>query len=104
MYLQLPTGIASSLNYLRPCRDFNFAECYSDRLFTRLAIARERREFTYRQLRRKMGEITVWDVLETLRSHYEEPYHPARGFMRNICMHYSGFLRPPDSIFNDRGN
>ena len=34
---------------------FNFAECYSDKLFTRLARARERREFTYKQLRERAG-------------------------------------------------
>ena len=73
---------------------FNFAECYSDKLFTKLARARERREFTYKQLRRRVGEITVWDMLEILRSHYEEPYHPAKGSMRDICMHYGGLLRP----------
>jgi len=62
--------------------------------FARLARARERREFTYKQLRERAGEITVWDMLEMLRSHYEEPYHPAKGSMRDICMHYGGLLRP----------
>jgi len=84
---------------------FNLSECYSDRLFTKLARARERRELIYGLLRKRVGEITVWDVLEILKSHYEELYHPARGSMRDICMHYGDLLRSSQTeSSNDRGN
>ncbi|MCY0867892.1 MAG: hypothetical protein OWQ48_01475 [Desulfurococcus sp.] len=32
--------------------------------------------------------------MSILRSHSREPYHPARGSTRDICMHYGGLLRP----------
>jgi dipeptidase len=73
---------------------FSFADCYSDRVYTRLARGRERRSYTLRRLREKIGELTVWDIVDLLRSHSREPYHPARGSMRDICMHYGGLLRP----------
>ncbi len=73
---------------------FSFASCYSDRFYTKLARGRERRSYTLGRLREKVGELTVWDIVSLLRSHQHEPYHPARGSMRDICMHYGGLLRP----------
>lgn len=73
---------------------FDFAKCYSDKLYTKLAKGRERRSFTYKWLKNRAGEITVWDIIDVLRTHYTEPYHPAKGSMKDICMHYGGLLRP----------
>ena len=46
-------------------------------------------------LKNKIGEIVVWDILDILRSHFKEYYHPAKGSMKDICMHYGGITRAP---------
>lgn len=74
--------------------NFSFADCYSDKIYTRLAHGRERRTTTFKYLASKTGEITVWDIMSILRSHSLEPYNPAKGSMKDICMHYGGLLRP----------
>jgi secernin len=74
--------------------NFSFAKCYSDKIYTRLAHGRERREYTFKRLSGKKGDLTVWDFIDILRSHSIKPYHPAKGSMRDICMHYGGLLRP----------
>lgn len=74
--------------------DFDFSKCYSDWFYTRFSHGRERRQYTYSMLRNKIGEIVVWDILDILRSHSKEYYHPAKGSMKDICMHYGGITRP----------
>lgn len=74
--------------------DFDFSKCYSDWFYTRFSHGRERRRYTYNMLKNKIGEITVWDILSILRSHSKEDYHPSKGSMRDICMHYGGITRP----------
>jgi len=78
------------------CRrdSFSFAGCYSDRFYTGLAHGRDRRSYTLRRLRDKNGDVTVGDVISILRSHSRTEYHPAKGSMRDVCMHYGGPLRP----------
>jgi len=73
---------------------FSFAECFSDRLFTWASKGRERRRFTYSELKKRSGRLAVEDFIAVLRSHTEEPYKPSKGSMRDICMHYGGPLRP----------
>ncbi|MCD6195185.1 MAG: C69 family dipeptidase [Staphylothermus sp.] len=74
--------------------DFNFSKCYSDRIITYLAKGRERRKFTYSKLLEKEGAIDEYYAIKILRSHHKELYHPAKGSMKDICMHYGGPLRP----------
>ncbi len=74
--------------------DFDLAKCYSDKLYTYFAHGRERREFTSNELKNKVGEITLKDMMIILRSHASSPYRPERGSMRDVCMHYGGITRP----------
>lgn len=81
----------------RWCRkeeDFNFAKCYSDRFYTYFSHGRERREFTFKELKKREGEITLEDIMNILRSHRDSSFRPENGSMRDICMHYGGLTRP----------
>jgi dipeptidase len=71
-----------------------FAAEFSDRFYTHFARGRERRAFTLRMMKERTGEITVKYMMNILRSHSIEPYEPAKGSMRDVCMHYGGITRP----------
>ncbi|ADT83939.1 C69 family dipeptidase [Thermococcus barophilus] len=74
--------------------NFNFAKYFSDRFYTHFAHGRERRNFTYKKLSEKKGEITLEYMMQILRSHQAEDFEPAKGSMRDICMHFGGLTRP----------
>ncbi|MGC8932929.1 MAG: C69 family dipeptidase [Candidatus Methanodesulfokora sp.] len=74
--------------------NFSFTRHFSDRFYTYFAHGRERRNFTYKKLEEKEGEITLEYMMGILRSHSFEPYSPQKGSMRDICMHYGGLARP----------
>ncbi|AIF69606.1 peptidase U34 [Palaeococcus pacificus DY20341] len=75
-------------------KGFSFAKYFSDKFYTHFAHGRERRAFTYKKLKEKEGEITLEYMMQILRSHQREPFEPANGSMRDICMHYGGLTRP----------
>lgn len=75
--------------------DFSFARCYSDRLYTRIARGGERQRFTQKALEGARGQVDLSFAMSLMRSHsFEEGYSPARGSMRDICMHAGGLTRP----------
>ena len=75
--------------------DFSFANCYSDRLYTRLVKGRERQRYTQRMLEDRRGSIDLAYVMRIMRSHYSDPdFKPSKGSMRDICMHAGGPTRP----------
>jgi dipeptidase len=77
------------------CRGrFSFRDCYSDRLYTRVAKGRERQAYTQRALEEAKGAIDFRFAASLLRSHAREPYDPSRGSNADVCMHAGGFTRP----------
>jgi len=74
--------------------NFNFAKHFSDKLYTHFAHGRDRRNFTYKMLKMRAGEIDVSFMMEILRSHHTENFNPLHPSMKSICMHYSGKLIP----------
>lgn len=80
------------------CRDdrgFDFAKCYSDRFYTHFARGRERHAYTQSCLEQKIGEVDVHFVKKIMRSHMlGESFTPAKGSMRDICMHAGILTRP----------
>lgn len=80
------------------CKDrtkFNFADCYSDFLYTRFSDAHRRQSHTQTFLQQHRGRITLAQVMNLLRSHGEvEPakdWTPAKGVTgATVCMH-AGF-------------
>lgn len=76
-------------------RDFSFAKCYSDRFYTAVAKGRYRQRFTQSALERRRGGIDFFVAADIMRSHsFEEGYSPAKGSMKDICMHAGGLTRP----------
>ncbi|MEM2931153.1 MAG: C69 family dipeptidase, partial [Thermoproteota archaeon] len=76
-------------------RDFDFSRCYSDWFYTHFARGRERQAYTQGCLERNMGEIDVYLVKNIMRSHMlGESFTPAKGSMRDICMHAGILTRP----------
>ncbi len=72
--------------------NFDFAKHFSDKFYTYFAHGKERREFTYKALKDKDGEIDLESIMEILRSHNGGVY-PTHS-MKDICMHYGGKLSP----------
>lgn len=74
--------------------DFNFARCYSDRIYTPLSDAAQRQSCTMTALEQSAGKLTVRDAMANLRSHRTstaEGWRPDRGLTgADVCMH-AGF-------------
>ncbi|MGB9717802.1 MAG: C69 family dipeptidase [Thermoproteota archaeon] len=81
--------------WCRDDRDFDFSKCYSDWFYTHFARGRERHAYTQGFLERNMGEIDVYLVKDIMRSHMlGGGFTPAKGSMRDICMHAGPVTRP----------
>lgn len=76
-------------------RNFSFAKCYSDRFYTNIAKGRYRQRFTQSALENRKGEVDFFTVAGIMRSHsFQEGYSPAKGSMKDVCMHAGGLTRP----------
>ncbi len=73
---------------------FNFARCYSDKIYTWLAHGRERRRTTMDYVGSHIPRIHLSHLTGLLRLHENEPYRPWKGSNKDICMHYGGLTRP----------
>jgi len=75
-------------------REFDFARCYSDFLYTKFSDCRKRRKRSMDLLMKRQNVITVRTMTEILRDHGEDAdgnWRPDRGLTgTNICMH-AGF-------------
>lgn len=75
-------------------KDFHFARCYSDFLYTRLSDARRRQVCSSENLLNQKGEITLKSMFSALRAHGaagETPRRIDRGLTgAEVCMH-AGF-------------
>ncbi len=80
--------------WCRGSEDFDFARCYSDPLYTRLADAVKRQCATTNALAARKGRVTTADAMMALRAHLPGPdgtYQPDRGITgADVCMH-AGF-------------
>lgn len=81
--------------WCRDDKDFNFARCYSDVFYTYFSKGRERHKYTQKLLEQKLGEIDLNYIKNIMRSHYlGKEFTPAKGSMKDICMHAGGITRP----------
>ncbi|NMC52164.1 MAG: peptidase U34 [Chloroflexi bacterium] len=74
-------------------RDFHFARCYSDVLYTRLSDSEKRQQSAQCQLEQMSGRLTVESAMRILRSHTvaAEKFSPDSGLLgADVCMH-AGF-------------
>ena len=89
-----PVERAIDCGWHDPKDPFDFATSYTDPgLVTRLSGAVGRRSCTAEGCTQPMAidRDTVMDLLAT---HDHEPYVPAHGSTRDVCMHYGGTTRP----------
>ena len=73
--------------------EFNFAQCYSEPVFTRFGKAGDRKKCTTAILRSKIPHVTVVDAINTLRSHEidKDAFSPDGSILdQQVCMH-AGF-------------
>lgn len=84
--------------------DFDFARCYSDRLYTNLDGCRPRQHRSTELLEAQNGQVTVETMMAALRDHGQEAstdpqWNPGQGWlMETLCVHASsGPLRPSQS-------
>jgi len=81
--------------WCRDDKDFDFAKCYSDWFYTHFARGRERRAYTQSCLEQRIGEIDLALVKSIMKSHrLGEKFIPAKGSMRDVCMHAGILTRP----------
>lgn len=81
--------------------DFDFARCYSDRIYTRLDGCKARQCRSTELLEARRGGITVETMMDALRDHgpqaaNDPAWNPGKGrLMETLCVHASlGPLRP----------
>lgn len=76
--------------WCRGRKDFNFAGCYSDFLYTRFSDSRHRRSCSTGILNNRRGRIDIHTVLSALRDHGEagKAYRPDHSLFRwQLCVH-----------------
>jgi dipeptidase len=77
---------AMARKWCRNESDFSFADCYSDRMMSRLSSCEHRRNRSSARLANRT-DIRVIDIMSALRDHGDES-DPRKGFTRSdVCMH-----------------
>lgn len=75
-------------------KNFDFANCYKDKLFTFFSGSKQRRELCLNELNRQKGSINIQTMISILRSHSPEisakPF--ANASVRSVCMHAGGLI------------
>jgi dipeptidase len=73
---------------LKSGREFHFAECYSDWLYTTFSESARRQSCTLGMLPGLANSGDITDAFKILRTHNSEPYNPASHMLQNsICAH-----------------
>jgi len=79
---------AKKHGWLKKGKTFNFAQCYSDWLYTTFSGSKQRRSFSFGELKRKAGKFTVNDAFKILRSHPENDGRLDKSLINTrICVH-----------------
>ncbi len=74
--------------WLKKGKDFNFARCYSDWLYTTFSGSKQRRSYSYGELKKNTGSFTVSDAIGILRSHPEKDSNHDKSLINTrICVH-----------------
>ena len=80
--------------WCRSEKDFSFARCYGDRLYTHFSRAQTRRKMCETALNEARGRIDTELVKAVLRSHHPELEGKLfrKGSVRSVCMHAGGLI------------
>ncbi|MFQ6613204.1 MAG: C69 family dipeptidase [Fidelibacterota bacterium] len=84
---------ARKKGWLKPGRDFSFAECYSDWFYTTFSASRQRRACSAKSVKSETGSFSVSSAFRTLRDHGGPDYRPDKHFLMNqVCAHAANTL------------
>jgi hypothetical protein len=74
---------------------FNFKKTFDTRFIPFFAASRERLQSGHNCLQQTFQEpqINIQQMMNNLRTHYDQTASPATGTNRDICMHAGGFIR-----------
>ncbi len=79
---------AREKGWLKKGKPFNFAQCYSDWLYTTFSGSKQRRSYSYGELEKKEGRFTVPDAFRILRSHPEKDEKMDKSLINTrLCVH-----------------
>ncbi|NOZ73874.1 MAG: acyl-CoA--6-aminopenicillanic acid acyltransferase [FCB group bacterium] len=85
--------VAREKGWLKPGRDFSFAECYSDWFYTTFSASRQRRACSAKSVESETGSFSVSSAFRTLRDHGGPDYRPDKHFLMNqVCAHSANIL------------
>ena len=94
--------VAIDKGWCKRKEDFNFAECYSDFLYSNFSQAAHRRSCSYEYLQKHAGEIDLRAMLDLLRTHNADDDHWAvdRSLTEwTVCVHKGfGPIRASQSV------
>jgi dipeptidase len=84
--------IAAQKGYTKPAKQFDYAEDYSDFIYTNFAKGRIRCATTTGLLEKNKGKVDVQTIIDTLRHHGDENFDPQTTGLTSVdvCMH-AGF-------------
>jgi dipeptidase len=85
---------SENIEKIKKNKKFNFNRYFSDKFYTYFSHGKDRRNFTYKKLEERKGEITLEYIMEILCFHHFKDFSPEKGSMKDICMHYGGLTRP----------
>ena len=70
-------------------KDFSFARCYSDFIYTKFSDAKSRQSCTLNALKDSSGKISLEMMMDVLRTHQErDKFDPSKGLLgADVCMH-----------------
>lgn len=82
--------------------DFNFSKCYSDKIITWGAQAKDREQHTRHLLKNLRGNLTLKDFMKILRSHHEDSstWRPMKGLRITVCAHATNNLTKATQTVN----
>ncbi len=79
---------AVARGWIKSTKDFNFAKCLSEPVYTRLTGSRTRLDTAQCLLKDTIGNFTISTAMAHLRSHGSDPYDPkGQPLMDSICAH-----------------
>lgn len=73
----------------------NFKDTFDTRFIPYFAASQQRLSLNENCLKAMITsrDMNVWQMMNALRSHYKEPFTPASGTNRDVCMHAGGLIR-----------
>ncbi|MBU2510736.1 C69 family dipeptidase [bacterium] len=81
-------NIAREKGWLKSGKEFHFANCFSDWLYTTFSASSQRKSCSFSLISEHLNEPDIASVFKILRHHTKEPYSPSAHLLQDsICAH-----------------